>query len=118
MTRSKNHKAEALGIRPTVDFVFKLLFGDPNNVDLLIHLLNSVLQPEHPIEHVTILNPYNEKQFKEDKLSIVDIKAQDSSGDWYVIEVQTTIPVGLANRLIGLLHQRSVPSPNARKECL
>jgi len=92
--------AKALGIRPTVDFVFKLLFGDPKNVDLLIHLLNSVLQPEHPIEFVTILNPYNEKQFKEDKLSIVDIKAQDSSGDWYVIEVQTTIPAGLANRLV------------------
>jgi len=100
MTTSKNPKAKALGIRPTVDFVFKLLFGDPKNVDLLIHLLNSVLQPEHPIEHVTILNPYYEKQFKEDKLSIVDIKAQDTSGDWYVIEVQTTIPAGLANRLV------------------
>jgi len=48
---------------------------------------------------VTILNPYNEKQFKEDKLSIVDIKARNSSGDWYVIEIQTTLPVGLANRL-------------------
>jgi len=89
-----------LGIRPTVDFVFKLLFGDPKNVDLLIHLLNSVLKPKHPIEHVEILNPYNEKQFQEDKLSIVDIKAQDTSGAWYVIEIQTTIPAGLANRLV------------------
>jgi len=30
-----------LGIRPTVDFVFKLLFGNPKNVDLLIHLRDS-----------------------------------------------------------------------------
>jgi len=56
--------------------------------------------PEHPIEHVTILNPYNERQFQEDKQSIVDIKAQDSSGAWYVIEIQTTVPAGLANRLV------------------
>jgi len=79
---------------------FQATFWRPENVDLLIHLLNSVLQPEHPLEHVEILNPYNEKQFKEDKLSIVDIKAQDSSGDWYVVEIQTTIPAGLANRLV------------------
>ena len=89
-----------LGIRPTVDFVFKLLFGDPKNVDLLIHLLNAVLEPESPIAHVEILNPFNEKRFEEDKLSIVDIKAQDASGAWYVIEIQTTLPVGLGNRLV------------------
>lgn len=33
-----------LGIYPTVDYVFKRLFGDPANKDLLIHLLNSVLR--------------------------------------------------------------------------
>lgn len=90
----------ALGIRPTVDFVFKLLFGSLDNTDLLIHLLNAVLQPESPIEEVEILNPFNEKMFEDDKLSIVDVKARDSAGSWYVIEVQTTIPKGLRNRLV------------------
>jgi len=89
-----------LGIRPTVDFAFKLLFGDPRNADLLIHLLNSVLQLRDPIVSVTILNPYNEKEFEDGKLSIVDIKARDSVGASYIIEMQTTIPPGLANRLI------------------
>jgi len=89
-----------LGIRPTVDFVFKLLFGDIRNVDLLIHLLNSVLKLEHPIVKVTILNPFNDKEFEEDKLSIVDIKAQDSTGAWFIIEMQTTLPVGFGNRLV------------------
>ena len=51
-----------LGIRPTVDFVFKLLFGNRRNVDLLIHLLNSVLRPIHPIQTVEILNPFNDKE--------------------------------------------------------
>ncbi|MCA9136005.1 MAG: Rpn family recombination-promoting nuclease/putative transposase [Planctomycetales bacterium] len=89
-----------LGIRPTVDFVFKLLFGSLENTDLLIHLLNAVLQPEYPIEEVEILNPYNDKMFEDDKLSIVDVKARDSAGAWYVIEVQTTIPGELRNRLV------------------
>ena len=35
-----------LGIRPTVDFVFKMLFGRDENTDLLIHLLNAVLMPD------------------------------------------------------------------------
>ena len=89
-----------LGIRPTVDFVFKLLFGSLENTDLLIHLLNAVLQPESLIEEVEILNPFNDKMFEDDKLSIVDVKARDAAGSWYVIEVQTTIPNGLRNRLV------------------
>ena len=44
-----------LGIDPTVDYVFKRLFGDPQNSDLLIHLLNAVLQPKIPIREVKIL---------------------------------------------------------------
>ena len=90
----------SLGIRPTVDFVFKLLFGSPENVDLLIHLLNAVLDPECPIVEVELINPYSKKAFQKDKLSIVDVKARDSSGVWYVIEMQTTIPTELRNRLV------------------
>ena len=78
----------SLGIRPTVDFVFKLLFDDPRNADLLVHLLNSVLKPKHSIQAVEILNPFDGKEFEGDKLSIVDVKARDSTGAWYVIEVQ------------------------------
>jgi predicted transposase/invertase (TIGR01784 family) len=89
-----------LGIRPTVDFVFKMLFGSPANADLLIHLLNAVLQPDDPIVEVEILNPFNEKEFEADKLSVVDVKARDGSGRWFVIEMQTSLPVGIHNRLV------------------
>ena len=51
-----------LGIDPTVDYVFKRLFGDPQNSDLLIHLLNAVLELPTPIEFVEILNPFLEKE--------------------------------------------------------
>ena len=57
-----------LGIDPTVDYAFKRLFADPANKDLLIHLLNAVLDPSPPIVDVEILNPFNEKDYADDKL--------------------------------------------------
>ncbi len=36
----------ALGIQPTVDFVFKKVFGSPENLPVLIGLLNAILQRE------------------------------------------------------------------------
>lgn len=88
-----------LGIRPTVDFAFKMLFGNTEHTDILIDMLNAVLRPDCPIEEVEILNPINDKAFEDDKLSVVDVKARDAQGNWYVIEVQTTLPAGLQNRL-------------------
>ena len=38
-----------LGIRPIVDFVFRLLFSERHNADLLIDLLNAILTPKDPI---------------------------------------------------------------------
>ncbi len=49
----------------------------------LIALLNSILQPEIPIEEIKLLNPFNEKEFEGDKLSVLDIKARDASGSWF-----------------------------------
>ena len=89
-----------LDIRPTVDFAFKMLFGVPEHSDLLISILNAVLQPTTPIAEVEILNPFNPKKTPTDKLSVVDVKARDEVGNRYIIEMQTSIPVGLKQRLI------------------
>lgn len=35
-----------------------------------------------------ILNSYNEREFRDDKLSIVDVKARDQGGRLYQIEIQ------------------------------
>jgi hypothetical protein len=48
-----------LGIKPTVDFVFKKVFGSPENIPVLIGLLNAILKRAHPIVHVEILNPFS-----------------------------------------------------------
>ena len=89
-------------IDPKVDCVFKALLGSESNINLLIHFLNAMLQGElaAPICSVEILNPYNEKEFLDDKLSIVDVKAKDQQGRLYQIEIQLAIKPYLPARML------------------
>ncbi len=89
----------AIGISPTVDFAFKLVFGNPEHTRITIHFLNSILNLSSPITAVTIQNPYLEKGDETDKLSILDILAVDQSGRMFNIEMQTTLPAGMSRRL-------------------
>ncbi len=77
-------------IDPTVDCVFKALLGSEENKNLLIHFLNAVLEPPsgREITWVELLNPYNEREYETDKLSVVDVKARDSRDVLYQIEIQ------------------------------
>ncbi|MGN7610824.1 Rpn family recombination-promoting nuclease/putative transposase [Magnetococcales bacterium HHB-1] len=89
-------------IDPTVDCVFKALFATPQNKNLLVNFLNAVISPpsEQKIKTVDILNPYNEKEFSSDKLSIVDIKARDERGELYQVEIQLSTYGALRARMI------------------
>ncbi len=89
----------ALGIDPKVDFAFKLVFGSPDHTAVTIHFLNSVLAPQQPITAVEILNPIQGKDRSEDKLVVLDVLAEDAIGRKFNIEMQTTLPVDLAERL-------------------
>ena len=77
-------------IDPKIDCVFKALLGAERNRRLLIHFLNAILAGELavPLTEVEILDPYNEREFIDDKLSIVDVKARDRAGRFYQIEIQ------------------------------
>lgn len=77
-------------INPRVDLAFKKIFGIEDNKDLLISLINSIVGEEDQVVDVTLLNPYNQKNFKEDKLSILDIKAEGNHGKKFNIEIQIT----------------------------
>ena len=70
--------------------------GAEDNRNLLVHFLNDILSSDLliPIATVDILNPYNDKEFVEDKLSIVDVKARDNEGNLYQIEIQLCIVLG------------------------
>lgn len=75
-------------ITPRVDIAFKKIFGVEENKDLLILLINSIVSEEDQVSGVTLLNPYNPKNFKKDKLSILDIKAEGVDGKRFNIEIQ------------------------------
>ena len=62
-------------IDPKIDCVFKAILGAENNRNLLLHFLNAILDSDltAPIDQVEILNPYNDKEFLNNKLSIVDV---------------------------------------------
>jgi len=75
-------------ISPRVDLAFKKIFGVEENKDLLISLINSIVGAEDQVSEVTLLNPYNPKNFKTDKLSILDIKATNQDGKRFNIEIQ------------------------------
>ncbi|MFI4919001.1 MAG: Rpn family recombination-promoting nuclease/putative transposase [Legionellales bacterium] len=77
-------------LNPRVDFAFKKLFGSVENKDILISFINAVVSKADQVIDVTLLNPYNNKDHKSDKLSILDIKATDEKGQHYNIEMQIT----------------------------
>ena len=75
-------------INPRVDYAFKKLFGTEENKDLLIALINSIVSEEDKVVDIELKNPYNIKNFRNDKISVFDIKAQDKKGTWFNIEMQ------------------------------
>ena len=91
-----------IGISPIVDCVFKKLFGSTKNKNLSIELVNAVLREsgEPLVVDLEILNPYNPQNFLRDKLSIVDIKAKNERGEWFIIEVQVQMMEYFPERLL------------------
>ncbi len=89
-------------IDPKIDCVFKALLGAEANRRLLIHFLNAVLGAAlpGPIRQAEILNPYNEREFLDDKLSIVDVKARDEQGRLYQVEIQLLSHPDLPARIL------------------
>ena len=89
----------AIGIDPTVDFACKMLLGSPDHPAITLHFLNAVLGGTPRITEVQILNPIVGKEYEADKVSILDVLATDDQGRLFDIEVQTTLPAGLPERL-------------------
>jgi len=89
-----------LGIRPINDFAFKKVFGTPENLAVLISLLNAILKPTPAIVNVTLSNPFNLQDFEDDKLSVLDVKAVDRAGAIYDVEMQLETLLGLVKRCV------------------
>ena len=77
-------------LNPRVDFVFKRLFGSEENKDLLISFINAVVSEEDQVTDVTLMNPYSSKNYQLGKIIVMDIRAVDTTGRQYNIEMQIT----------------------------
>jgi len=84
------------------DIFVKYLFGSKGNEDILLDFINDVLSDSDfpKIKSVKILNPFNVKEFKGDKLSILDVKAIDEHNRVYNVEIQSTPEPHYRNRIL------------------
>lgn len=73
-----------------IDYAFKLIFGKEGNEPILIAFLNAALKrpQENRITGITLLNPEINKEYKEDKKSILDIRAVTVAGTQVNVEIQ------------------------------
>src|SRR5436190_11578755 len=87
-----------LCIDPKVDYVFKKLFGSPENVWLLVHLLNAVIRSgkvnplPKPVTSIELVPSQSDKESLQEKLTIGDIKARDQGQRQFQVEMQWQVP--------------------------
>jgi predicted transposase/invertase (TIGR01784 family) len=89
-------------LNPKVDVVFKALFGQPGNMDLVADLLNGLLElPEtERILSVELLPALSELEGAEDKLTILDLFVEDARGRRYAVEMQCRNHMAFAERML------------------
>jgi len=88
-----------IGISPLVDFAFKLMLASRGHERVTIHLLNAILGEKVKVASIVIQNPFVGPNFEDDKFLVLDILAEDEQGRKFNIEMQTSIPGGLRQRL-------------------
>ncbi|MGL5150364.1 MAG: Rpn family recombination-promoting nuclease/putative transposase [Clostridium sp.] len=80
-------------VKPLNDFIFKKVFGEKGNEDILIAFINAVLKrtkKELIVEVEIVDNKQLTKELILDKTGIIDVRAKTSKGENIDIEVQLT----------------------------
>ena len=80
------------------DLVFKVIFGEESNEDLLLLLLNAILQEE--VEKITFIDTYVGADFVDEKYSVMDIRVRTSKKVEINIEMQLEHHDGFENRML------------------
>ncbi|MDR3296054.1 MAG: Rpn family recombination-promoting nuclease/putative transposase [Clostridiales Family XIII bacterium] len=76
-------------LSPRSDFIFKRIFGDAKNTDILAAFLRSVLDlPESEYDRLTIIDPHLMRDTADGKLGILDVKLHTKSKKVIDIEIQ------------------------------
>ena len=85
----------------TSDFIFKLIFGDQRNVDILAAFLRAVLDiPDDEYDRLVIVDPHIKKESVDDKYGILDVKLHTVNGSVIHIEIQVRVLPDMKARTI------------------
>ena len=88
-------------LKPINDLIFKLIFGDDRNIDILASFLRSVLYlPEDEYSHLTIVDPHSRIEKADDKTVVLDVKLHTKSGKIIDIEVQVSDTPQMKDRIV------------------
>ena len=86
-------------LSPKLDFVFKLVFGDENNVDILRSFLAAELGgPGGGLGEITIVDPNLRAEALGDKFGVLDLKVRTADGGTVIVEVQLAPFPGMVGR--------------------
>ncbi len=84
------------------DIAFRKIFGNEGQKVVLISFLNAVLELPggKKVVDVTIVNPYQLPKLSGGKSTIVDVKAQDQSGNIFIVEMQVAEAESFSQRVL------------------
>jgi predicted transposase/invertase (TIGR01784 family) len=88
-------------LSPRYDEVFKMLFGDEQNKDILAPFLKAALPlPEDDYEQIELLNPFLPGEVLDDKVGILDLRVRTKSGKLIDVEIQVANHSALKERVL------------------
>ena len=102
MSKNTPNEVETRKLIPAYrDTFIHFLFGSPGHEPILLHLLNAFLESDGqaPAKSVAMRNPFNPKTFVTEKHTVLDVRATDERGDFFMVEVQTTDQTAFGDRM-------------------
>ena len=101
INKNENFDDDNFIMSPKVDFVFKLIFGDEKNKEVLIAFLSAALRlSKEEFKDIELLNTELLKEFKEDKKGILDIRVKTKKGEHIDVEIQILPTEFMAERTL------------------
>jgi predicted transposase/invertase (TIGR01784 family) len=88
-------------LQPKLDYVFKLIFGDSRNIDILEAFLKAALDiPVDEYDGLAIADPHLKLETAVEKMGILDVKVHTKSGLVIDVEIQLSSTPELRNRIV------------------
>ena len=102
MSKKRAKKEKEHVKTPTSDLFTAVLFGDPKNESVLLSYINGFFLDagRTPIVTATVLNPFNLKQFVDDKQIALDVRVKDEQGRFFNLELQNQYHDYFENRIL------------------